>query len=271
MTFKMMKRALLFIMAVIMLGTPLSLKAVFDKGGVKGVGARPMGMGGAFTAIANDSNAIFWNPAGMVQVPKMELSGFLAPMLNGKQYYFAGAFTLPFIEQTAMGFSIESLSFNNENPSSENIYTFSFATPLNIERTVSLGLNLKFLQVNSGIEIDGIAYKAGAVGLDMGFLYQLPLPKFGKKLSFGFFAQDLDTVLLWDSGVEERVPMLISLGAAYWIEENLTVSVDYSLFDDQNISGKQLDQVVYDSLGNPIQSLEPQEHRPHVGIEGWFF
>jgi len=28
-------------------------------------GAKPMGMGGAFTAIANDASAIYWNGAGL--------------------------------------------------------------------------------------------------------------------------------------------------------------------------------------------------------------
>ena len=30
-----------------------------------GFGARPLGMGGAFTAVADDANAIFWNAAGL--------------------------------------------------------------------------------------------------------------------------------------------------------------------------------------------------------------
>ncbi len=31
-------------------------------------GARAMGLGGAFTAIANDASAIYWNNAGMTQL-----------------------------------------------------------------------------------------------------------------------------------------------------------------------------------------------------------
>ncbi|MCX5751786.1 MAG: hypothetical protein NT099_09030 [Candidatus Saganbacteria bacterium] len=37
-------------------------------------GTRPMAMGGAFTAIADDSNAAFWNPAGFAINPGTELS-----------------------------------------------------------------------------------------------------------------------------------------------------------------------------------------------------
>src|SRR5690606_8331214 len=80
-----------------------------------------------------------------------------------------------------------------------------------------------------------IEAQASALGIDLGFLYQLPLPSLGKKLSLGFFAEDLDTVLRWQSGVEERVPLLIRFGSAYWIEENLNISLDYSFFEDRNI------------------------------------
>jgi len=33
-----------------------------------GVGARAMGMGGAFVSVADDASAIFWNPAGLTQL-----------------------------------------------------------------------------------------------------------------------------------------------------------------------------------------------------------
>jgi hypothetical protein len=37
------------------------------------VGARAVGMGGAFTAVADDATAIWWNPAGMVYLPYHEV------------------------------------------------------------------------------------------------------------------------------------------------------------------------------------------------------
>lgn len=39
-----------------------------------GVGARAMGFGGAFTAIADDATATYWNPAGLVQVEHIEVT-----------------------------------------------------------------------------------------------------------------------------------------------------------------------------------------------------
>ena len=37
------------------------------------VGARAIGMGGAFSAIADDATAPYWNPAGMVYLPYREV------------------------------------------------------------------------------------------------------------------------------------------------------------------------------------------------------
>jgi long-subunit fatty acid transport protein len=46
-----------------------------------GAGARALGMGGAFTAVADDATANTWNPAGMAQLERPEFS------LNGGWYY----------------------------------------------------------------------------------------------------------------------------------------------------------------------------------------
>ena len=263
------------------LALPALGHSAFDKGGVLGVGARPAGMGNAFVAIADSTDAIDWNPAGMVQISRMELSGFFGPLLNGKEYYMSGAFVMPFLEQTAVGLSLVTLYHDTGNATTrayENTYITSFATPLNVEKTVSIGINLKFLQYDSQatatIPSTGqtIEAKAGAVGVDLGGLYQVLLPSWGKKVSFGFLAQDLDTVLRWQSGVEERVPLLLQAGVAYFPEENLAFAIDYSFFNDTNISGRPLDTPLEDpATGRTITTLEPQQHRPHVGLEGWFF
>src|SRR5471032_3088508 len=52
-----------------------------------GWGARPVGMGGAFTAIADDSNAPLFNPAGIVQVQWNEVSAMYAQLFSGLTLY----------------------------------------------------------------------------------------------------------------------------------------------------------------------------------------
>ena len=37
------------------------------------LGARPLGMGGAFVAVANDGNAGYWNPAGLSQLQNISI------------------------------------------------------------------------------------------------------------------------------------------------------------------------------------------------------
>ena len=36
-------------------------------------GTRPLGLGGAFTAVADDANAINWNPAGLSVLRRLSL------------------------------------------------------------------------------------------------------------------------------------------------------------------------------------------------------
>ena len=66
-----------------------------------GVSARGSGMGGAFTAIANDATATYWNPAGMVDITRTDISlSYTWWPADIKLNYAAGAFTLPFVPGT---------------------------------------------------------------------------------------------------------------------------------------------------------------------------
>lgn len=43
-----------------------------------GVGARAMGMGGAYSGVAEDFSAIYWNPAGLAQIRRIETYGAMS-------------------------------------------------------------------------------------------------------------------------------------------------------------------------------------------------
>lgn len=47
-----------------------------------GVGARALGMGGAYTALANDANSLYWNPAGLAKLEKREFTASHAEMFE---------------------------------------------------------------------------------------------------------------------------------------------------------------------------------------------
>ncbi|HTB22752.1 MAG TPA: fibronectin type III domain-containing protein [bacterium] len=268
------------LLLALLLGLAAQAPAYFDKGGVLGMDARPMGMGGAFVAVSDPgTDAIWWNPAGMVTLPRMELSGYFAPLLNDKEVYYSGAFVAPFMDDTALGLEISDLYYNtgeSDTDSSEYQYILSFATPLNVEKTVSIGMNLKYDAVSSeaSAQYNGqtINNDESGLGIDLGVLYQIPLPDWGKQVNFGFLGQDLDTVLHdQSSGVDTTVPLLLQVGTAYYPEQNLVFTCDFSFFNDPNIAGEPLNTPLFDSSGNEITTLAPDQSRPHFGIEGWFF
>lgn len=59
-----------------------------------GVGARPVAMGGAYTAIVDDANALFWNPAGLGMAQRFEGSCMLM-RLFGEVNYHTGGLAIP--------------------------------------------------------------------------------------------------------------------------------------------------------------------------------
>jgi len=69
-----------------------------------GVGGRAMSLGGAFSALADDGSAFYWNPAGCARLNKMQFTGMYAPLYGGlgstlADYHHLG-FTMPFSGST---------------------------------------------------------------------------------------------------------------------------------------------------------------------------
>jgi len=72
-----MKRRMIFISLVLIfsVSSGFSQSLPFVWGHTWGVGARAMGMGGAYTAVADDYSALFYNPAGLAQLENSEILG----------------------------------------------------------------------------------------------------------------------------------------------------------------------------------------------------
>jgi hypothetical protein len=79
---------------------------IFAQPNTYGIGPRAIGMGGAFTAIADDASAAYWNPAGLSQVSAYEISISSAPVYfqndinpNVSSYTgFSNNFGFPWVE-----------------------------------------------------------------------------------------------------------------------------------------------------------------------------
>ena len=72
-------KTLVILFSTIFLLTPVTAQtpdeAVFLMENETGIGVRAMGMGNAFTAVADDYTATYWNPAGLTMLKQSELSG----------------------------------------------------------------------------------------------------------------------------------------------------------------------------------------------------
>ena len=71
-----MRKIILLTTVFVCLAGLLAAQGSVNRGAfnIMGAGARAMGMGGAFTAIADDATAASWNPAGLAQLTKPEAS-----------------------------------------------------------------------------------------------------------------------------------------------------------------------------------------------------
>ncbi|MBD3384438.1 hypothetical protein GF407_05865 [candidate division KSB1 bacterium] len=70
-----------------------------------GVGARPLAMGSAFTAIADDAGSFYWNPGGMVSAKRFSLQVEHVPVFDGLAQYNSAALVVGLGEQLALGIS----------------------------------------------------------------------------------------------------------------------------------------------------------------------
>src|SRR5579872_5559871 len=151
---------LLFALAILLSVLP-PLQAAFDD---SGFGARPAGMGQAFTAIADDSNAPLYNPAGIVQVQWNEATAMYSDLFSGLTLYSGNAQTgsdqvslnqsyLAYVSKpTRLGsFGVSWANFNTTHLYREDSVALTYARNLGdffpvLDNELSLGANLKYLR-----------------------------------------------------------------------------------------------------------------------------
>ncbi len=185
-----------------------------------GVGSRALAMGSAFTAVANDATATYWNPAGITQLEKMQVALVYSKMSLDRSYNFV-SFVMPkqLFLIDALGASvilsgvkdIPGYDVNNYPTEEFNETNLAILVSLakKIDEEISAGLNLKVLRNSLK---DSSAF---GLGFDIG-----ALAKASEKLNIGIMLQDVYTGLRWESEHTETVPLVIKAGAAYHLLKN---------------------------------------------------
>ena len=156
----------LFFGLVTAVGTPRAARATPSN--QVPVGARAIGMSGAFSALADDASALFWNPAGLARVGHQEFSASHANLYDTSIRDDLVSFVLPLSPDRAMavdwyhsGFDDGVLGF------SENRMTLGGA--IKVLPWLWAGAGGKIL--TRGTSLDGLSITSGrGFGLDFGLL-----------------------------------------------------------------------------------------------------
>ncbi len=228
----------LFFSALLMIPLmAVSVNPVFAGFGEVGMAARPLSMGRAYVAIANDPTAIFFNPAGLTQLRSIALTttyGRLFPGIDDDGIHLAdAAVAIPFKEMLTFGAAVTSLNVSAYN---ENIFigTAAVRLPFNL----SVGANVKLYRWSATGYYDpdtGIRdkdFSNTTFSFDAGALYISPelgetfLGKFipSGKIQAGLYVSDLLQPSIAENGSDAaKIPRYIEGGIAY-LNESFTLA-----------------------------------------------
>lgn len=173
------------------------------------VGARPLGMGGAFTGLADDVNAISWNPAGLTSLDKLEVTSMHTKLFDIDRLvmdYVAAGGHIRAVVDGWMGFAYQKMGTELYN---ETTYTLSFAKKLTEDHSFGINLKQMVTQIRDTPDYEGL-------GVDLGLKM-----KYNDILTFGGFVRNLN-----NPQVNETLPLSYRVGVAAKANENLTLTLD---------------------------------------------
>ncbi len=191
-----------------------------------GIGSRALGIG-AFTALADDGTAAYWNPAGLGQLKNFEFDSQVSLLSLNRSHNFIsydhnlnkyGVLSAMLVNYSA-GNDLEARQSNTLSPDSlfsdsEDCFYLSWGKDFNNHWL--FGMNLKVLLQN--------LYNQNAFGLgfDLGTLYKDP-----QGWSAGLMLQDVYSYLSWNlSGAVDHLPFVGRIGLAYPVVKNLEAAGD---------------------------------------------
>ncbi|HAM37985.1 MAG TPA: hypothetical protein DCP53_01090 [Elusimicrobia bacterium] len=265
----MKKTYLLFICLIL-----ISNKQIFAKGvGTTGCSflkidtvARPVGMGGAFSGISDDVNAIRYNPAGLSQINKAEVTLTHNEWIQDIKNEFVG-YAQPVGKDWTLGLTLNYLyttglikrdingnTLDGTFGANDGMSTLSFSKRFN--DNIHLGTNMKIVREVIE-ERNDIAY-----AVDFGLLYKI------SDLNIGVVAQNIGSKIeLYQESFSLPLSLRIGLGIKYI--KNAIIGIDAAKsIDNQNdfrIGGEYL---LFDILALRAGYKFNQDENTGKGIHG---
>ena len=212
-----------------------------------GVGARALAMGGAFTAIADDPTATYWNPAGLAQLRNPQVGAMYSIMSLNRSHNFTsfvqptgstGTFGLGWIN-----FGVDKIDGRDSdgNPTgnfgdSQTAFILSYGRTLSTN--LSAGGSLKFLYHSlAGRRASGLGWDIGA------------LMKISETISVGAVVQDIASSITWDTDSEHKETFPVNVRAGVAVSPKAKPV----------------------SLSIEIENNGRQRAKYHAGLEYWLF
>ena len=224
-----------------------------------GYGARALSLGGAFTALADDPTAVFWNPAGLEYIYQQNLSFFHTSFWEGIDYDFLG-YVYPTLNFGTFGIGIGRIGVdgipqldNSGEPINENTYSHAethmyISGSKKLPFNTCLGISIKYLRRGFSDLVDQPEYFDSGFGMDIGLLYKPEF--FGSRWlqdwSFGIKMANFLKPTLKEGTQSDQLPFSFKLG----------------LLKKVRFAGGNSVNVLFD-----IKSTQKQDSRLYLGTE----
>jgi len=188
-----------------------------------GFGARAMALGSAFTAMADDPTAVFWNPAGLEYIDQQSATLFHTSLWAGTSYDFLG-YVFPTFNLGTFGIGLGRIGigdiqetdqyYNKLGKFSHNEIHFFISYAKKLPLNITPGISLRFvrrawdnLQQLGNLTDNGI-------GVDLGIMYRpdwLASPWL-QDWSFGLNIQNVFAPQLKEGTTIDVFPLAVKLG-----------------------------------------------------------